>query len=262
MSTTTSTNGAAPQREWVTFDDPVEDGRRWQLDVTFLTSRWQCIYGCGCQGVRDTRTPERYEGCCSYGAHFVDAKDRDRVVRISKQLRPDEWQHRAEGRRRGVVAKTGSSWRTRRVDDACIFLNRPGFEGGPGCALHVLAQRLGVHFADTKPEVCWQLPLRRVDNVEDDGSVTSVVTEFARSGWGEGGDDFAWWCTEAPEAFTATEPVYRSLEPELRRTCGDAVYERLATYLDARMKSSMAPIAHPAERPVRLGPTRRRAAKT
>jgi hypothetical protein len=186
----------------VTFDDPVEDGRRWQLDVTFLTSHWQCLYGCGCQGVRDTLTPERHEGCCSYGAHFCDAKDRDRVVRISKQLRPDEWQHLSEGR-----------------------------------------------------------PLRRIDNVEDDGSVTSVVTEFGRSGWGEGGDDFAWWCTEAPEAFTGAEPVYRSLEPELRRTCGDAVYERLATYLDARMQSSMGPIAHPAERPVKLGPTRRRAAR-
>ena len=25
-------------REWVTFDDPEEDGRAWQIDVTFLLS--------------------------------------------------------------------------------------------------------------------------------------------------------------------------------------------------------------------------------
>ena len=33
-----------------------------------------------------------------------------------------------------------------------------------------------------------------------------LITEFARDGWGEGGEEFAWWCTEAPEAFTAHEP--------------------------------------------------------
>ena len=31
---------------------------------------------------------------------------------------------------------------------------------------------------------------------EDDGTVISTLTEFGRDGWGEGGDDFAWWCTE------------------------------------------------------------------
>ena len=50
-----------------------------------------------------------------------------------------------------------------------------------------------------KPEVCWQLPIRRIDDEQEDGGVTRL-TEFARDGWGEGGDDFAWWCTEAPES--------------------------------------------------------------
>ena len=36
--------------EWVSFDDPEED-RTWVFDVTFLLSRWRCIYGQGCQGV-------------------------------------------------------------------------------------------------------------------------------------------------------------------------------------------------------------------
>lgn len=252
-----STNGSGPQREWVTFDDPTEEGRHWQFDVTFLTSRWHCIYGRGCQGVRTEPSPEMAEGCCSYGAHFDDAKDRDRVVAASKQLLSDEWQFLARGRRDGVIARTGHSWRTRLVDDACIFLNRPGFDRGPGCALHLLADRLGVHFAETKPEVCWQLPLRRADHVLDDGSVTSVVTEFGRSGWGGGGEDFAWWCTEDPLAFQGEEPVFRSLEVELRATCGDQVYEQLVTYLEQRLDSSTPPVMHPTSKPVRLRPTRR-----
>ena len=66
-------------------------------------------------------------------------------------------------------------WRTRLVDDACIFLNRPDFPAGPGCALHLHAH---AHRASTiqrvKPEVCWQLPLRRIDDEQDDGTVVST----------------------------------------------------------------------------------------
>ncbi|HZR13423.1 MAG TPA: hypothetical protein VFC33_09240 [Acidimicrobiia bacterium] len=254
---------AAPVREWVTFDDPNEEGRRWQVDVTFMLSRWRCLFGCGCQGVLTEPTPELVLGCCSYGAHFSDKKDRDRTVRLAKKLSPDEWQFHDTGRRRGVVATLGpSSWRTRLVEDACIFLNRVGFPAGPGCAFHLHAMRAGEHFADWKPEVCWQLPLRRIDREEDDGTVTSVLTEYARDGWGPGGDDFAWWCTEAPEAFTATDAVYRTQEPELRRMIGDELYEQLAAYLDRRARVlDPAPARHPAQTPVALGPTRGKRAR-
>lgn len=248
-----------PEREWVTFADPHEEGRRWQLDVTFLGSRYRCIFGDGCQGILEERRPELVRGCCSYGAHFADATDRDRVVRLAKKLGPDEWQLRDVGRRRGVVASTGPrSWRTRVIDGGCIFLNRPGFEAGPGCALHLHAQRAGRHFVETKPEVCWQLPLRRIDHEEEDGSVTSVVTEFGRSGWGEGGEDFAWWCTEAPEAFDAAEPLYRTMEAELRATIGDRVYEEAVAYLDARLAAGPPRVRHPSEVPVELVTSRRR----
>ena len=47
------------------------------------------------------------------------------------------------------------SWRTRLVDDACIFLNRPGFPAGAGCALHLHAMREGRHHSEVKPDVCW-----------------------------------------------------------------------------------------------------------
>jgi len=41
----------------------------------------------------------------------------------------------------GVFADATRS-NTRVIDKTCIFLNRPGFEGGAGCALHLAALRL------------------------------------------------------------------------------------------------------------------------
>ena len=73
------------------------------------------------------------------------------------------------------------------------------------------------------------------------------MSEFGRDGWGEGGDDFGWWCTEAPEAFVNARPVYRSLEPELRIMLGDVLYERLAAHLDARRAGTPGPVVHPTE---------------
>jgi hypothetical protein len=246
-------------REWVTFADPKEDGRTWQLDVTFLLSSWQCIFGAGCQGVLDEKTPELAQGCCSYGAYFADVADRDHVVRIAAELTDDEWQFAAAGRSKGIYKKMGRDdegnreWHTRLVRDGCIFLNRVEFPAGPGCALHLHAMNTGLHHSEVKPEICWQLPLRRVDEDKEDGTVVSTLTEFGRAGWGEGGDDFAWWCTEAPEAFIGKEPVYRSLEPELRKTLGKKLHKQVVEYLDARFEaSSFPPVVHPAAVPVEI----------
>lgn len=243
-------------REWVTFADPSKKKLQWQVDVTFLTSKWTCIFGAGCQGVLTERAPELTMGCCSYGAYFSSKKDRDLVVAQSKKLSDDEWQFASKGRKKGIYAKDGKEFRTRLVDDACIFLNRVGWKSGPGCALHQFAERTGQHHSDVKPEVCWQLPLHREDAEGDDGITTAVLSEFARTGWGEGGEDFAWWCTEAPEAFVGDEAVYRSLEPELRKILGNELFETVAAYLDARQASGLSAVVHPAQVPIVLGATR------
>jgi len=257
-----------PAREWVTFPDPVDEGRTWQIDVTFLLSSWQCIFGNGCQGIWTAPTPELVHGCCTYGAHFSDKADRDHVVKVSKTLSADEWQLQKLARKGGIYEKVppepgdeddGPEWKTRVVDDACIFLNRTDFAAGPGCALHLHAMRTGRHFSKYKPEVCWQVPLRRIDDEQDDGGVISRLTEFGREGWGEGGEDFGWWCTEAPEAFTGAEPVYRAMEVELRTMLGRKLHRQVATYLDGRIADRKhPPVRHPSEVPVQLGKTRRR----
>jgi hypothetical protein len=237
--------------EWVSFDDPDEE-RTWLFDVTFLASAWTCIFGHGCQGVLTGPTPELVQGCCSYGAHFTGREDADKVAAVAETLSPEVWQFHAKGRK-GVVKKLADGdLGTKLVDGACIFLNRPGFPAGPGCALHIEAEARGVSHVELKPEVCWQLPLRREDETSPDGRVTSVVRQWDRRHWGEGGAEFHWWCTEDPAAFTGHEAVYRSMKTELETMAGKKVYKRLAAYLDGRVRptgtATVTLLAHPTVR--------------
>jgi len=226
----------ADAHEWVSFEDPDED-RTWLVDVTFLASSWTCIYGAGCNGVLTADAPELAQGCCSYGAHFADDADVERVRGAVGELLATEWQFREIGLRDGVFDTNGETTTTKLEQDACIFLNRPGFFGGVGCAFHLAAARLGVAHKTLKPDVCWQLPLRREDSVDDRGHVTSKVHEWRRIDWGEAGEEFAWWCTEAPEAFGGTEPVVISLADELRGLVGDKAYTRIRSYIEDRRRN-------------------------
>jgi hypothetical protein len=231
----------------VSFEDD-DEYRTWVFDVTFLLSGWSCIYRRGCQGVLTGPTPEREQGCCSYGAHFTDRADADRVAAVAATLGPEEWQFRAEGVKHGILRKSPAQpLVTRMVKGACLFLNRPGFAGGVGCALHIAAVKRGERPLDYKPDVCWQLPLRRDDREDGEGHVTSTIGEWGRSGWGEGGAEFHWWCTEAREAYAGSQPLYRSMAAELSAMVGEPVYRRLAAYLDRRGNGSV-PLPHPAVR--------------
>ena len=234
--------------EWVSFEDPDED-RTWLFDVTFLTSRWTCIYGCGCQGVLTGPAPEREEGCCSYGAHFSGAEDVARGTAAAARLSDAQWQHRAVARARGgpITRNRSGDTVTRMVGGACIFLNRSGFAGGAGCALHRAALEQGVAPLELKPDVCWQLPLRREDSEADNGHVTSTVLQWDRRHWGAGGAEFHWWCTESPEPFVGREPVYLSMADELLALVGERPYRMLCEYLGGTDATTQR-LPHPAVR--------------
>jgi hypothetical protein len=233
--------------EWVSFEDPEEE-RTWVFDVTFLSSNWTCIYGQGCQGVLTGPTPELAQGCCSYGAHFTDEADVTRVEAAAATLTADQWQFRRQGHQRGVTRTTAKGEVVSRlVGDACIFLNRPDFPGGPGCALHRAALERGERPLDLKPEVCWQLPLRRDDATAEDGHVTTTVRQWDRHHWGDGGSEFHWWCTESPDAFVGRRPVYREMGEELVEMVGRKVYDMLVGYLENRPGRSAA-LPHPVVR--------------
>ena len=102
-----------------------------------------------------------------------------------------------------------------------------------------------------KPEVCWQLPLRREDQVDDDeGHVTSVIRQWDRRHWGKGGREFHWWCTEAPDAFVGNRPVYKEMQAELTEMVGPKVYEQFVSLVRERQRLRMESVAlpHPAVR--------------
>jgi hypothetical protein len=193
------------------------------------------------------------QGCCSYGAHFVDDADAAKVEEVARHLSPSQWQFKDEAAH-GVIVRTSDDEgveeiTTRLVDDACIFLNRPDFERGPGCAIHIYAHDEGVSFVPLKPDVCWQLPLRREESVDSAGWITTTITQWDRRHWGTGGDDFHWWCTESPEAFTGRATVFSSMHEELVALVGQWAYDALGTHLAQRSQSVRAVrLAHPVVR--------------
>jgi hypothetical protein len=228
--------------EWLSFD---LDDETYQFDLTFLTSPWTCIFGRGCPGVLTGAAPELEQGCCSYGAHFTDKPDRKRVAAAAEGLGPDEWQFRAESDEAGgPIHKNGDGeWVTRLHDEACIFLNRPGFEHGAGCALHQAAVARGESFIEWKPDVCWQLPLRLEHKVDENDHVTYVLREWKRRDWGEGGAEFHWWCTDDPDAMIGHRPVYLELRDEIVALVGQIAFDALVEQVRSRPSTQLLP--HP-----------------
>ncbi|HEY9472643.1 MAG TPA: hypothetical protein VIS06_02200 [Mycobacteriales bacterium] len=238
-------------REWVEFVDPADPEHLVRADLTWLCSRWACVFGRGCQGIVPGRGDD---GCCSHGAFFTDTADEKRVRRAAAELDPTVWQF-AGAARRGLVARDSvgddhNRRRTRTVDGACIFLNRPGFAGGEGCALHALALRTGRHPLETKPDVCWQLPVRReqdwVHRADGTRVLVSTITEFDRRSWGEGGHELHWWCTSSPDAHVGGEPLFVSYRAELTALVGERAYAEMARLCQARLAGGLV-APHPAD---------------
>ncbi len=271
--TSTTETALDATRLWLEFADPdgpcgelgigpdgnpttaAQAAQVFRCDLTWLTSSWTCIFGRGCAGIYRDRPDD---GCCTLGAHFADKADEKRVAKAVKRLTADQWQLKAAARPAGRSGMKGGGWieqdpdgarKTRVVDGACIFLNRPGFgspgsepglEPGPafadgaGCALHRLALDEGLDPLQTKPDVCWQLPLRRtyrtVERPDGTTYLEVTLTEYDRRGWGAGGHDLDWYCTGNPAAHVGREPVYVSLRVEIVELIGAPAYAVLAEH--------------------------------
>jgi hypothetical protein len=249
-------------RAYAEFVDPADPEQVFRCDLTWLTSRWSCIFGRGCAGIYADRPDD---GCCSLGAHFADAADEKRVRKAARQLTAQRWQYKKDAKAGGWVETESveavsegqlPGRKTRVVDGACIFLNRSDFPAGAGCALHLLALSQGRSVVETKPDVCWQLPIRRQFRTvtrTDETSYTEVtIGEYGRDGWGPGGHDLDWYCSSNTDAHHGVEPVYLSNRAELVALMGARAYEmllKLCEDFDARPGRLLRHAADPAPVP-------------
>lgn len=247
-------------RAFVEFVNPADESEVLRCDLTWLTSSYKCIFGEGCQGIY-ADAPD--VGCCTLGAHFADGDDEKRVAGYVAMLDENLWQQKPAGkvRKKDWIETDEDGERKTRVttvdgQQACVFHNRTDFApptggGGAGCALHALAFVLGKNPVETKPDVCWQLPIRRTfrEVERQDGSTYTEVSigEYDRRGWGPGGHDLDWYCSGNTEAHVAVEPVFVTHEAELTELMGKPAYDELVRHCDAHLRSRSALALHPAD---------------
>jgi hypothetical protein len=267
MDKTARWPGDTPGRaayDWAEISIPgvqaLEDGEltRIRFNVSWLLSSWACIFGKGCPGVLITGAMED-RGCCQIGVHLTKGDDLNRVNKYVKQLTDEDLDANllADIKKNGWKVKerdphyrdVGHTAHTRIVDGACVLANRAsGSTGKLGCSLHVLANRLGIHPSETKPDICWQIPMSVTDEYNEKFNQTTITVDASTgSVWGgtEPAKKYfpAWWCVETPDAYgpnamvDSSTLVFRTMEVELRKMMGDAAYEAMAAELEDIMQT-------------------------
>lgn len=253
-------------RDWLEFTDPHDPHHVFSVDLTWLESHFSCQFGSArCRGL-DSSHPD--VGCCGHGAYLADDTDRDQLYDAVSRMPACYWQRRSEilgdfdfpkdsdelepwlvwDELDGEDGEPEPALKTPVVDGACIFANRTGWATGTGCALHQWAVAEGEDLTVVKPEVCWQLPLRRQEAYEERTEgveiLRTTIGEYDRRGWGGGGEDFDWYCSGDPVCHTAEEPLWKTQRIELIAIMGQAAYDILAAHLEKRNGLGLSP--HPA----------------
>jgi hypothetical protein len=215
------------------FIEVIADGGiEWHLDTGFLQSNWTCIWGKGCKGILDHPAEELGQGCCSVGAELVDDEAATTAM-LAGYLESESFQF-YEAARSGGIFSDDTKTNTRVIDGACIFLNRPDFPGGAGCALHLAAEVAEESALDWKPSVCWQLPVRVQWEMQETGVEIAHLRAWQRGDWGDDGDSMAWCCTEEPESYVGDRPVIESLAEELEEILGTTVFVEIQRRMSSK----------------------------
>lgn len=253
-------------REWFEFTNPEDPEHVFSVDLTWIESYYTCMFGTSsCHGI-DTEHPD--VACCTHGAYLADETDRDQLYDAVAEMPAKYWQLRPKDTdafladAHATEVEPWLDWdelddddgnpepalKTKVVDGGCIFANRAGWETGTGCALHQWALAEDKEVTVVKPEVCWQVPTRRHEAYEfrTDGVeiLRTTISEYDRRAWGNGGEDFHWWCSSSRGCHIADEPVWISQKKGLIAMMGEASYEVLAAHCEKRR--GLPRMTHPA----------------
>jgi hypothetical protein len=117
----------------------------------------------------------------------------------------------------------------------------------------VLALDQGRELSETKPDVCWQLPIRRqyrtVTRTDETTYTEVTIGEYGRDGWGPGGADLDWYCTANTDAHHGRQPVYLSCAAELTALMGAGAYAVLVDLCAEFASRTGVRMQHPADSP-------------
>lgn len=266
----TTTYGPDAVHEWLEFEDPANWGDFFRVNISFMLSHYACIYGAGCPSIK-ADLPNEHKGCCSQGVTIREGDDLDNVIARVAQLTDAECanldyikEHTTPTNAGWAQNLHGRPYKTRKKDGACIFANPvPTKEGDPpmGCSFHHLANRLGVSHVETKPDICWRVPIWTDYQELPTGGDMTIITAMSTAEWGGWSyrrrgivldeaetmplsvpddrlDDaltsnaLAWWCIDTPDAYGGEKSFYVSHQDELTKLMGEKAYNRLCGLLE------------------------------
>ena len=172
--------------EYVSFDAPTSTARGCSTSRS-SPARGAASTGTAARACSPRRRPSMEQGCCSYGAHFVDEDDANAALEAADRLTTDQWQHR-----RWRCGAAGPSGGRPRAPSSPGWSTAPASSStGPGSPVAPAAPCTGRPRGrraplDWKPDVCWQLPLRlsESDRRLRAGDLDAAGVEAARLGCG------------------------------------------------------------------------------
>jgi Fe-S-cluster containining protein len=218
-------------RQWLEMIHP-ETKEVWNLDITFLLSTYNCIFGQGCPGAWGE---EDHSGCCATTPWFSEDEDPESLRKYVERLTPEHTDNYKEIQERWYVKYPGKDNKARTVgkDKYCIFFNKGKADGTTGCALHAEALRQGEDYLDWKPYICGVIPFKI--GFEPFGIAITVWDRDDDGGWGPTaeGRENGWWCTEEDAAYQHEKnvPVFVTFKNELIRMMGREMYDEMYNVL-------------------------------
>ena len=127
-------------------------------------------------------------------------------------------------RRRTAPARPGSS--TAPASSSTAPASRP--ERAARCTSTPCVTGRPPH--EAKPDVCWQLPIRRpyrtVERPDGTSYLEVTIAEYDRRGWGPGGHDLDWYCSATPRRTSEPSRSTAATRAELTALMGEEALRR------------------------------------